>query len=217
MVDRQSELDLPPPPRKTNGPVRKKARFAGLSRSQLFAGLFVAIALIWSMWVTKRLLTPPGDHLVAARLSNIVGEYVQAQARSSAPPAQVEAEMKAFMAALDGELQKRSAQGDVVLVGEAVLTKNVPDITDGLRRAVYAAGIRLPAPASAQRQQPMQQSLAPAVVPNLPPDPSTEPFQGFDPMTAGADVPAQYPAQPVTGRPTPSVSTFGGPGDGNGQ
>lgn len=214
MVDRQSELNLPSPPPKADRLHRKKARYAGLSRAQLLAGLMVAGALVWSMWVTKKLLTPPSDHLVAARLSNIVGEYVQAQARSSAPPAQVEADMKAFMAALDGELQKRGERGDVVLVGEAVLTKNVPDITDSLRRAVYAAGIKLPAPASSQRQQAMP---APALAPNMPPDPSLEPFQGFDPMAAGAEAPPHDTAEPKISRAAPSVSTFGGPGDGNGQ
>ena len=113
MVEQQPELDLPLP--RQSGARRKRALFAGFSRGQLVAIVLLACALVWSMWVTKRLLTPERDHIVAARLSNIVGEYVQAQARSAAPPAQVEAEMKAFMATLDGELQKRSAAGEVVL------------------------------------------------------------------------------------------------------
>ncbi|RSY02199.1 hypothetical protein DAH81_24485, partial [Sphingomonas koreensis] len=96
---------------------------------QILGGLILLAAMIWGMWVTKTLVTPKQDHIVAARLSSIVGEYVQAQARSTSPPAQVEAEMRSFMASLDKELQRRSAGGQIVLVGEAVLTKNVPDIT----------------------------------------------------------------------------------------
>ena len=46
--------------------------------------------------------------------------------------------------ALDKELQRRSAGGQIVLVGEAVLTKNVPDITDSLRQSVYASGVPRP-------------------------------------------------------------------------
>src|SRR3546814_14289436 len=93
------------------------------------------------MWVTRELVKPRQDRIVAARLSSIVGDYVQAQARSASPPAQVEAEMRKFMESLDSELAHRAKKGEVVLVGEAVLTKNVPDITDTLRDAVYASEI----------------------------------------------------------------------------
>src|SRR3546814_2449569 len=89
------------------------------------------------MWVTRELVKPRQDRIVAARLSSIVGDYVQAQARSASPSAQVEAEMRKFMESLDSELAHRAKMGEVVLVGEAVLTKNVPDITDTLRDAVY--------------------------------------------------------------------------------
>src|SRR3546814_8028940 len=100
------------------------------------------------MWVTRELVKPRQDRIVAARLSSIVGDYVQAQARSASPPAQVEAEMRKFMESLDSELAHRAKKGEVVLVGEAVLTKNVPDITDTLRDAVYASGIARPRQAS---------------------------------------------------------------------
>ncbi|ATP22039.1 MULTISPECIES: type-F conjugative transfer system protein TrbI [Sphingomonadaceae] len=217
MVEQQPELDLPLP--RQSGARRKRALFAGFSRGQLVAIVLLACALVWSMWVTKRLLTPERDHIVAARLSNIVGEYVQAQARSAAPPAQVEAEMKAFMATLDGELQKRSAAGEVVLVGEAVLTKNVPDITDTLRRAVYAGGIKLPAAASPQTLQRLQEQLPPASLVDAIPavDPAIGQTENFDPPAPFPDGPQGAVSQPNVSRPSASVSTFGGPGDGNGQ
>ena len=152
----QPELDLPapaaPPP-----PRRRRASFAGFTRSQILMGLVVLAALVWGMWVTKELFAPRQDRIVSARLSSIVGEYVQAQARSASPPAQVEAEMRRFMASLDTELQRRSAGGQIVLVGEAVLTKNVPDITDNLRQAVYASGVARPKQASAAELQQLEQ------------------------------------------------------------
>src|SRR3546814_16802393 len=101
------------------------------------------------MWVTKALITPKQERIVSARLSSIVGEYVQAQARSTSPPAQVEAEMRTFMASLDKELERRSSGGEIVLVGEAVLTKKVPDITDKLKEEAYASGVARPKQATA--------------------------------------------------------------------
>ena len=82
---------------------------------QILAGLILLATVVWGMWVTKTLVTPKQDHIVSARLSSIVGEYVQAQARSTSPPAQVEAEMRGFMASLDKELQRRSAGGTALL------------------------------------------------------------------------------------------------------
>src|SRR6218665_2632316 len=108
----QPELDLPAPPVPPT-PRRRRAIFAGFTRPQILIGMLVLAALIWGMWVTKALVAPKQDRIVSARLSSIVGEYVQAQARSASPPAQVEAEMRNFMASLDKELQRRSAGGQI--------------------------------------------------------------------------------------------------------
>src|SRR3546814_5417973 len=96
----QTELDLPNP---ASQPARraKRAIFGGFTRLQILVGLMVLGVLVWGMWVTKILVTPKQESIVSARLSTIVGEYVQAQARSASPPAQVEAELRKFMASLD--------------------------------------------------------------------------------------------------------------------
>ena len=217
----QPELDLPapaaPPP-----PRRRRASFAGFTRSQILMGLVVLAALVWGMWVTKELFAPRQDRIVSARLSSIVGEYVQAQARSASPPAQVEAEMRRFMASLDTELQRRSAGGQIVLVGEAVLTKNVPDITDNLRQAVYASGVARPKQASAaELQQLEQQAMMAAQLQGTVPAQPAAPMGYVDPMAMGptAAGPASQPMAPATAPqyapPAASVSTFGG-GDGSG-
>src|SRR3546814_10660234 len=88
----QTELDLPKP---ASQPARraKRAIFGGFTRLQLLVGLMVLAALVWGMWVTKLLVTPQQECIVTARLSTIVGAYVQAQASSESPPTQVEAEM----------------------------------------------------------------------------------------------------------------------------
>jgi hypothetical protein len=72
------------------------------------------------------------------------------------------------MAALGEELKARGADGTTVMVGEAVLSQNVPDITTDVRNAIYA---KVPPPAAAAPAPPPafapQQQLpaGPAVMP----------------------------------------------------
>lgn len=207
----QRELDLPEPPVSPIGASRPPL-FAGFTRSQLLIGLLALAALVWGMWVTKLLIAPPQDQIVSARLSAIVGDYVQAQARAASPPAQVEAEMRKFMASLDQELQNRSTRGQIVLVGEAVLTKNVPDITENLKNAVYASGVPRPRQASAEELQRLEQQAMAATQPQVPIQ-SIGPSAFVDPLAAAQAMPA--PSAPQYGAPAASVSTFGGP-DGTG-
>lgn len=111
-------------------------------------GALVAAGL-WGVWVTKNVLGA-GDRPAIAKvqLSGIVGEYVQAQARSATPPEQVTTETRAFMGEVQKNLERRGASGQIVLVGEAVLAGNVPDITAEVRREVYAK-VKMPQPANA--------------------------------------------------------------------
>lgn len=111
-------------------------------------GALVAAGL-WGAWVTKNVLGA-GDRPAIAKvqLSGIVGEYVQAQARSATPPEQVTTETRAFMGEVQKNLERRGASGQIVLVGEAVLAGNVPDITAEVRREVYAK-VKMPQPANA--------------------------------------------------------------------
>lgn len=106
---------------------------------------------LWGAWVTKNMLiTTDLPPMAKVQLAGVVGEYVQAQARSATPPEQVTAETKAFMAAIQRSLEARGQRGQIVLVGEAVLAGNVPDITAELRREVYAK-VRMPQAAAAPR------------------------------------------------------------------
>jgi hypothetical protein len=212
----QTEFELPPPSPPEVRPHRRPV-FAGLSRAQILAGLLVVGATIWGMWVTRELVKPRQERIVAVRLSSIVGDYVQAQARSASPPAQVEAEMRKLMESLESELAKRARKGEVVLVGEAVLTKNVPDITDNLRDAVYASGIALPRQASAADLQRLQdEAMAGTGQAAMPP-------QAMIPMEyPGPSVPGDMQAMPGPsgmqyGPLAPSVSTFDGSGSHVGQ
>jgi hypothetical protein len=180
------------------------------------------------MWVTRALTAPKQEHIVSARLSSLVGDYVEAQRFSGSPPDRVQAEMRSFMASLDKELQRRSERGQVVLVGEAVLTKNVPDITDSLKKAVFAAGVPEPKRMSVEQLRRLQElSSARAVpaasgeLPQVPPG-AAVPLGGptgtgetlyVDPLASPTGPAPQAP----TGSPGASVSTFGGQNGGIGQ
>lgn len=137
------ETEAPPVPSTTVAANSRRRgadwKLAGLIGATVTAGL-------WGAWVTRELLsTPAAPTLVRVQLSSIIGEYVAAQARSQTPPDVVTAETKAFMGAVQHNLEARGARGQIVLVGEAVLAGNVPDVTMAVRREVYA---KVPSPGS---------------------------------------------------------------------
>lgn len=220
----QPQLDFPVPPSAPDvREAKRKIGFGGFTRGQIFLGLVLVATIVWGMWVTRALTQSKQEHIVSARLSSLVGDYVEAQRYSGSPPDRVRAEMQAFMSSLDTELQRRSQSGQIVLVGEAVLTKNVPDITDSLKKAVFAAGVPEPKRLSVEELQRMQElAAAQSAVAASRAAPLATPGAAVDPMAGVADIGPLAPVAPnapsqrvpaqVSGA---SVSTFGGP-DGNG-
>ena len=145
MPSATADLFDPPPPRVT----RPRARRDALPWPYvLIAAAGVAI-LLWAAWVTEAVLGQDRDRPVfaAIRLQPLVAEHVQAQVRMQSSEEQVTRETRAFMARLDAELARRGKAGTTILVAEAVLSKDVPDITDDVRRALQAAAAP---PATAQ-------------------------------------------------------------------
>lgn len=220
----QPQLDLPiPPSAPETRAAKRRVGFGGFTRVQMLVLLLLIAAIVWGMWVTRALTQSKQDNIVSARLSALVGDYVEAQRFSGSPPERVRAEMQAFMASLDKELQRRSQGGQIVLVGEAVLTKNVPDITDSLKKAVFASGVPEPKRLSVEELQRMQElsaaqsalvasRAAPLPVPGTTIDPMAGVPGGYGPAPTGQAAPAQASPPQMPGA---SVSTFGGP-DGNG-
>lgn len=136
---------------------------------------------LWGAWVTKNLLADEGAAPMArVQLSAIVGEYVQAQARSATPPEQVTAETRAFMAEIQRNLEARGASGQIVLVGEAVLAGNVPDITASLRKEVYTK-VRMPQPAALGANDVMGAMRSAMAEPAAAPQPTLAGGQGRGP------------------------------------
>jgi len=135
-------------------PQQRAKGFAGLSPRELIV-LVAAIAMfIWGAWVTKNLVA--GDDgrqdLVQLQLQRIIGDYLQAQARSASDEQTAAKETAVFMAALDQTVEGLSKDGKIVVVHEAIIGGDVPDVTESVKAAVYAKVPR-PQPAQAVRVQ----------------------------------------------------------------
>ncbi|SEK04135.1 Type-F conjugative transfer system protein (TrbI_Ftype) [Sphingobium sp. AP50] len=203
-------IPIPAPPAGPDQQHQRDPSFAGLSRAQIAASALIIGAAVWGIWVTKTLVTPAQDHIVSVRLSAIVGEYVQAQARAATPPDKVEIEMRHFMATLDKEMQRRANKGEIVIVGEAVLSRNVPDITDSIKKAVYASGVAFPKQTSAVgMQSPQRRVIAEqATIPTTAPAPVA--MTAMDSAT-GLPAPSPFANAPMTGATgDASAPAFGG-------
>lgn len=238
VIEQQGELGPGDKP-KAKSTVASTSRLKRIVRSTLLrdgaavAGILSVI--VWGAWVTHELAGVRQDRIVSVKLSELVGSYVEAQRYSGSPPERVKAEMTAFMVSLDKELQRRGAAGEVVLVGEAVLTKNVSDVTDTVRKAVFASGV--PVPRRLTPEQIAEMAVASAPRRELPPEPelpgspaslpAPAPFIGPAPTgggMAGDPFAPQYrpqmggdPSVMPMGSPVgggASVSSFGGPGGG---
>ena len=147
--DASPMFDLPEPERRETEPPQIVATppRIGWRPVALVAGLVAAG--LWSVWITKSVMGASSEpRLARVQIAALITEYVQAQARTATPPEQVTAETRAFMAAVQHDLDSRGRKGQVVLVGEAVLAGNVPDITADVHKAVYAQ-VRMPQTASA--------------------------------------------------------------------
>jgi hypothetical protein len=161
--DERASARVPPLPFRATL-TRKPARFAGLTSSQLALMAVALAAAIWGMWATAKIFALEDRRVVSVRLAAIVNDFVTAEARSGTPPDQLTARTRAFMAALDTVLKQRAADGQVVLVGEAVVAASVPDVTMDVA-ADLAQLVKMRPPAA------MPPAMAPsAISPASPPD-----------------------------------------------
>ena len=143
------ELPAQPPASAKASQVRRRSRFAALSAREilLFAG--AAATFVWGAWVTKSVAAQGAgqQEFVQLQLQGIIGDYLQAQARSNADEQTAARQTAVFMAALDETVSGLSKSGKVVLVHEAIVGGEVPDVTQSVKTAVYA---KVPRPQPAQ-------------------------------------------------------------------
>lgn len=145
-------------------PKKPEASMAARHRVSVKDVLIVAAlvgAASWGAWVTKSIVDPAQaqGQFVKLQLQGVITEYLQAQARSGSDERSAAAATTAFMGELDKAVAGIGKSGKVVLVNEAVIGGDIPDVTDEVKRAVYA-NVPMPRIAAAPVQQDMQAYLA---------------------------------------------------------
>lgn len=117
------------------------ARNSGsISKRQLALFGAAALVAVWGVWVSKGVYDArhASNHIVKVQLSQIVQEYVQTTARSNLAPEQIGQQTAGFLKAVNDAVEVHRASGEVVLLANAVVAGNVPDITNEVRNEVYA-------------------------------------------------------------------------------
>lgn len=111
-------------------------RFAGIGLASILLGLAVVGAALWGVWATDRLLALEKRELVTVRLSGIMGEFVEAEARSGRSPEEMQARVRAYLHAVEASVEQLGREGRTVLIAEAVVAGSAPDLTETVRADV---------------------------------------------------------------------------------
>lgn len=156
-------LDAVPTHAVVTGKRRSLVAFLASNRRQILAMGLTGACLLWGSWTTHKLLglEQRVTTIRKVALADLVRDYVEAEARSGATPDQITAETGAYIKALNLAVARHAAQGEVLLLSNAVVAGDVPDITPQVRDEVYASLAKpqagAPAPSvpstSAQMQQ----------------------------------------------------------------
>lgn len=102
----------------------------------------------WGAWATDKLLDLDKREVVTVQLGRIMGDFVEAEARSGRPPEETRQRVQAYLLAVDASVRKLGRDGRTVMVAEAVVAGSAPDLTEQVRADVTR---RMGAPARAQR------------------------------------------------------------------
>ena len=117
---------------------------SALRWSTFLLGLALALALAWGAWATQRIVALSQARIVTVRLAEIMGEFVEAEARKGTDPETARQRMAAYLAAVGQAVEALGKNGTTVLVSEAVVAGPARDVTQELRADVAR---RLSAPA----------------------------------------------------------------------
>ncbi len=119
-------------------------RFAGLSPTALVLAGSMVGSTLWGAWATREIVTLKHREVVTVQLSRIMGDFVEAEARSGRPAEETQARIALYLKAVEASVHALGSDGRTVLVAEAVVSGGVPDLTDQVRadvaRKMGAAG-----------------------------------------------------------------------------
>ena len=111
-------------------------RFAGISLSTLAITASLIGSTLWGAWATHKIVTLERREVVTVQLSQIMGDFVEAEARSGRPSEAMKARVETYLKAVEASVAKLGKQGRTVLVAEAVVAGTVPDLTGEVRADV---------------------------------------------------------------------------------
>jgi hypothetical protein len=112
------------------------SRFAGLGWPAIFLALALLGAALWGIWATGRLLALEKREVVTVQLSGIMGEFVEAEARSGRSPEEMQAHVQAYLQAVEASVEHLGREGRTVLIAEAVVAGSAKDLTEAVRADV---------------------------------------------------------------------------------
>lgn len=118
------------------------------SPTALVLGISMAASTAWGFWATDKLLELERREIVTVQLARIMGDFVEAEARSGRPPEETRERVQAYLKAVDASVRKLGREGRTVMVAEAVVAGSAPDLTEVVRAEV---GRKMGAIANAQR------------------------------------------------------------------
>ncbi|WP_417614164.1 TrbI F-type domain-containing protein [Parasphingorhabdus sp.] len=98
--------------------------------------LLVTALVLWIIWVSLRLTQPNGQQIVQVHMSEIMRDFVDAEAKGDADPEVTRQEIARYLQATEAAVDDLGRSGHVILVAEAVLSKNTPDATLQLKNSI---------------------------------------------------------------------------------
>ncbi len=111
-------------------------RFAGLRIGTLLLGFALLLALAGAAWTAKGLIDLSHRRIVTVRLSALMGEFVEAEARKGTDPEAARQHIAAYLGAVQKSVEAMGKNGTTVLVAEAVVSGSAKDVTEELRANV---------------------------------------------------------------------------------
>lgn len=114
----------------------EQRRFAGYRLVTLANFAAIALAGLWASWATTELIGLGRSEIVTVELAGMMGNFVEAEARSGNPPEVMKARVEAYLKAVEISVDTLAKEGRTVLVAEAVVAGSAPDFTHIIRADV---------------------------------------------------------------------------------
>ena len=98
--------------------------------------LAAVVNIAWGAWATHSLVEVKARRIVTVQLGKVMGEFVEAEARSGRDPEAMRARVAAYLNATQAAVADLGKDGTTVLVAEAVVAGGAPDMTEAVRAKV---------------------------------------------------------------------------------